>query len=403
MPILLGGVHASLRSSECLIHPAIDAVCVGEGEDVALAWVDAVARSAWPSRIPGAWIKIPETTDIDCTPPAGFRTDLDELPIINYTHWERWIDPDNRNVRVVVGRGCPYSCAYCSNHSIRLLQSGPYVRFRSPKNILAEIEMHLRRFPGLDAIYLEIETIGSSIPWVLDLCSHIAQFNATLPRSIEFRANLAVTTHLVQDEDRLHALLSALRRANFVELNVGLESGAPRIRQDILNRPSYTNADLIHFCRSARQHGIGVCLYTLIGVPTETPTDALETSNVARACEPEQIYPSIYYPYPGTTLHSRSAQMHLINPRDLGTRAERSRVYLKLEGFPRWRVFFEYIMMNWRVFYGRRKTTRLLQISAWHFLGIVPGLFTMMNRADRRLRRVRRRMLEPAPVPTTPA
>jgi radical SAM superfamily enzyme YgiQ (UPF0313 family) len=403
MPILLGGVHASLCSRECLSDHAIDAVCIGEGEDVALSWVDAVARGARPSRIPGARIKIPGTTDIDSTPPAGFRTNLDQLPLINYAHWERWIDPDNRNIRVVVGRGCPYSCAFCSNHAIRALQSGPYVRFRSPKNILAEIEMLLYRFPGLDAIYLEIETIGASIPWLLDLCNHIARFNATLQRPIEFRANFAVTTHLVQDEDRLRAVLAALQRANFVALNVGLESGSPRIRQEILNRPSYTNADLIRFCQSAKQYGIGVCFCTLIGVPTETLADALETSNVARACDPERIYPSIYYPYPGTRLHSLSAQMSLINPSDLGTRAERSRVYLRLEGFPRWRVFFEYVIMNWRVFYGRYKTTRLLRYTVWYLLRIVPGLSSAIDHAERQLRRLRRRMRTSAPVPTTAA
>jgi radical SAM superfamily enzyme YgiQ (UPF0313 family) len=207
----------------------------------------------------------------------------------------------------------------------------------------------------------------------------------------------------VKDQGRLHVLLEALRRANFVGLNVGLESGSPRIRQEVLNRPAYTNADLIRFCQSARQHGINVNLYTLIGLPTETLADALETSNVARSCNPEQIYPSIYYPYPGTMLHSLSARMGLINPADLGTRAERSRVYVRLEEFPRWRVFFEYVMMNWRVFYGRRGTTRLLRVTVSYLLRIVPGLSSMIEHAERQLRRLRRRMRGPAPVPTTVA
>jgi len=374
IPILLGGVHATIRPQECIAHPAIDAVCIGEGEDVAVAWVDSIARGVQPAGIPGAWIKIPGRVEVDRTAPAAFRTDLDELPLINYDHWERWVDPGNHNMRVVVGRGCPYSCTYCSNHALRAVQPGPYVRFRSPDNILAEIEMLLRRFPDLTAIHLEIETIGASIPWAMQLCDHLAAFNATRPQPIAFRANLAVTTGLVQDQNRLDALLAAIRRANIVAIHVGLESGSPRIRKDILNRPPYTNEDLIRFCQCARQHGVDVGLYMLIGLPTETPTDALKTSAVARACKPQEIYPSIFYPYPGTKLHDLSAEMHLIAPHGPGVTAERSRVYLRLKGFPRWRVFSEYVVMTWRVFHGRRKFSQLVRVMAWTALRIMPGM-----------------------------
>jgi anaerobic magnesium-protoporphyrin IX monomethyl ester cyclase len=187
IPILLGGVHATIRPKECIAHPAIDALCIGEGEDVAVAWVDSLARGVQPRGIPGAWIKIPGGDEVDKTAPAAFRTDLDELPFINYVHWERWVDPGKHNMRVVVGGGCPYSCTYCSNHALRAAQQGPYVRFRSPENILAEIEMLLRRFEGVTSIYLEIETIGASIPWAMQLCDRLAVFNATRAKPIQSR------------------------------------------------------------------------------------------------------------------------------------------------------------------------------------------------------------------------
>lgn len=373
--ILLGGVHATIRPQECIAHPAIDALCVGEGEDCAVAWVNALAAGAEPRGIPGAWIKFHGNAEVDRTPPAPFRTDLDMLPMIDYRHWERWIDPQDRCLRVVVGRGCPNACAYCSNQALRQTQPGRYVRFRSPENIIAEIKMLLGRFPDMTSMSLEMETIGASIPWALQLCEGLAAFNASLKRPpIAFRTNLAVTGRLVRQEDELNALLAAFRRANLLTLEVGLESGSPRIRRDILNRPHYTNAELIRFCDAARDHGIAVLLYLLIGVPTETSAEAIETTAVARACNPLDIAPSIFYPYPGTKLHELAAEMHLINPRDVGVTAERSRVYLKLKDFPRWRVFLEYVLIQWRVFHGRRNTTWIARKMLSRALAFVPAL-----------------------------
>ncbi|HUN83598.1 MAG TPA: radical SAM protein [Terracidiphilus sp.] len=396
-PVLLGGVHSTIRPQECIAHPAIDAVCIGEGEDAAVSWVNALAAGTQPKGIPGTWIKIPGRTEIDRTPTAPFRDDLDRLPLMNYGHWERWINPKDRSFRVVVGRGCPYACTYCSNHALRRVQSGRYVRFRSPENILAEIETILRRFPETTSIYLEIETIGASISWALQLANALAAFNEARGRPIAFRANLAVTGSLFQQEENVVALLTAFRRANLLILNVGLESGSQRVRREILNRPPYTNDELIKFCAIARQQGIAVTLYILIGVPTETSAEAIETSAVARACDPLDISPSIFYPYPGTKLHERSAEMRLIDARDIGSTAERSRVYLKSKDFPRWRVFLEYVLIQWRVFHGRRKTIKIVRTSLSRALAMAPGLLIAALHAKENLRVHLRPHSPPAP------
>lgn len=391
IPIIAGGVHATVSPQDAIGHPAIDAICVGEGEDAAVAWANALARGAQPSGIPGLWIKIPGGSAIDRTPPAPFRTDLDELPFISCGYWERWVDPLDRTVRLVIGRGCLWACTYCSNHVLRHVQSGRYVRFRSPADILAELQMWLGRFPDTDFVYLEIETIGASIPWAIQLCDSLAAFNATRPRPIAFRANLAVTSQLVQHETQMHSLLAAFRRANLLTLNVGLESGSERIRTDILRRPAYSNQDLVLFCDAARQYGISVALYVLIGVPTETPAEAVLTSQVARACDPIEIEKSIFFPYRGTRLHEMAAAMQLFDPARLPVAAERSRVYLKLKDFPAWRVFFEYVFMTWRVFHGRRKMSWIVRKMLGTALKAVPTFSVASHRLKQSLVIHRRR------------
>jgi hypothetical protein len=137
----------------------------------------------------------------------------------------------------------------------------------------------------------------------------------------------------------------------------------------------------------------------LIGVPTETPAEAKETSAIARDCLPSQIYPSIYYPYPGTMLHDLSVRMHLIDTYSLGTKAERARVYLRSKAFPRWRVFFEYIMMRWRVFYGRRSTLQLIRVTAYTILFSLPGALNPIVHLQQALRRLRAAPHTSVPMP----
>ena len=391
---ILGGHHATLVPDEVMASPWFDAICVGEGDQAAVAYADALGAGKTPTGIPGLWIKDRQTGDIEKSPPSPFYTDLDSLPFVNREHWRRWVVNPDRSSVIVVGRGCPFLCTYCSNHALKSVTTGKFVRFRSVDNVLQEIRLLAQSCPDLEFIYLEVETIGALPQYAAQLSDRLAAFNAERTSSIRFGTNLSVTSRLVGDPAALEGLLSALARGNIISLNIGLESGSERIRDAILKRPRYTNADIIAFCAAARRFGVEVTLFVLIGLPTETPAECLETAAVARACNPTNFYLSIFYPYPGTDLHRTARDMKLFDPSQIQPTAERSRAYLDLPGFPKRRIMFEYVAFYFRVYHGRWPLWRIVAYTVWQALNCLPTAASSLRKRlaeSKALRYLRRR------------
>lgn len=162
--IVLGGHHASLAPDDAIQCPYVDAICMGEGDQAVVDLATHIASStSAPSGINNLWIKDAATGDIERCPRNPFNEDLESLPHVDRTMWEPWIVSPEDEASVLVGRGCPYKCTYCSNHAMALLSPGKYTRYRSPADMIAEIDGVSRQYPALRDIYLEVETIGASM------------------------------------------------------------------------------------------------------------------------------------------------------------------------------------------------------------------------------------------------
>ena len=351
--VALGGAHASLMPEEAIACPFIDAVCVGEGDTAVVELAAQILAGRQPGNIHNFWFKHPETGFIEKNNAAPFLQDLDSLPLIDRELWRPWIMEPSRDPSVLVGRGCPFRCTYCSNHILGKLAKGPYVRFRSHNHIIKEIEQ-ITQDPNVTNIYLEVETVGVNIEYALQLCEALSRFNVGRDIPIKFKINLAVTNNIVRDIELLDRLFAAFKRANIGTINIGLESGSERIRNEVLRRPRYSNEDIIKFCMHAKKYDIRIIIFVMIGLPGESVADFQETYQVVKTCEPYHIWLSIYYPYPGTDLYYVAKNQKLFSEQDIGNALERRRSYLTLPNFPRWRIMSEYVFFKFRVFKGRQ-------------------------------------------------
>jgi radical SAM superfamily enzyme YgiQ (UPF0313 family) len=349
---VIGGVHATLRPDDCIAGP-FDAVCVGEGEDAICELAAALERGPRPSGIASFWFQ--RGSEVEKNAPRPFNPDIDSIAHPNREIWRPWIEEIEKHA-MLIARGCPFTCTYCSNHALRKVQDGKFVRFRSPQDCVAELRELVARFPEATYCYFEVETISAGRRWAFEFAELLEAFNAEREVPMEFAINL-----MVHHETSFKDLFVALKRANFGYLRIGLESGSYRVRKAIMRR-NHTNEDLISTFREAHEAGLGTYAYNLVGLPGETPEDFQETIDLNRLCNPTRSYISIFHPYPGTDLE-RTCLERGIKVRPFVDCAERYRARLGLPEFPNRLV--EYYFRNFQALVKGRQEPVFNRVDAY--------------------------------------
>lgn len=350
--LLIGGVHATLNPDD-VIHDCFDALCIGEGEYPVLELCGQLERKERPHGIANLWIKDPDGT-IEKNHSRDFIQDLDSLPFPDREIWKPWVkEKGGSQFAVLLGRGCPYNCTYCSNHALRKVAPGKYTRVRSPENIIQELSAIYKEFPQAKKIYFEIETIAAKKEWAIELCSELERFNAAIGNSFSYGCNFRVSEKSVDEK-----LFSSFQKAHFYKINIGLESGSEKVRREVLKR-NYSNQEFLDAVAMARKHGLAVYLYNMIGLPGESLSDHMETVALNRKCQPEGHSTGIFFPYPGTALYDLCiAQGFMADSRN--SQVERKQALLNLPTFSKRQIQRAFIWFNYRVYKGHRPLLAVL-------------------------------------------
>lgn len=309
IPVMWGGIHATVRPEECLT--VADYAAVGEAEESFPAFLDAFGSG---QAVPGIRARGQETFTL-AVPPAC----LDALPDADFGPEGHFVLEGEKLIPLtaailqqrtggmyltIPSRGCPFQCVYCCNAYLnKLFPENKDVRHKSVKRLLQELETVLNKLPIFNRIKFDDDAFFSLPLKEITAFSNEYKHRIGLPLIVT-----GVTPSTVQQEK-----LEALVDAGLVEVRMGIETASEIMRKQY-RRPQ-TERQVNRAAALLSEFGDRLTPYydLILDNPWESDESLVETLRfMTRLPAPfEIILYSLTY-YPGTVLYDRAVEDGLV-------------------------------------------------------------------------------------------
>ncbi|MGB9907528.1 MAG: B12-binding domain-containing radical SAM protein [Candidatus Saccharicenans sp.] len=264
VPVILGGIYASLCPEHAARESGADLVVTGPGENRLLGLLEEICGRSQLK--PGA--------------EGVIFPGLDSMPSPAYDLYQ-----DRSVACLLTSRGCPFSCSYCASRRL-----WPQFEPRSPEKVISEI-LHLHGLGARQIAFYDDALLLNKNQHLEVILDRIISLNSGLnfhtpnglsPRAVD--AGLAVR----------------LRQAGFTSIFLSLENADPIWLQE--TGPKVSPADLetaLAFLEEAGYRRDEISVYLLVGHPAQTREQVVESLRLVRhlGARPRLAY---YSPVPGT-------------------------------------------------------------------------------------------------------
>jgi anaerobic magnesium-protoporphyrin IX monomethyl ester cyclase len=286
---IVGGPHVTLALDDSLKMPNVDYLVTGEAEISFPKMLQAIQAGKPPEEK----IVHGETPDLDAIPFADRDLFLDE--------WRRWgYTLDSPEVpfvpelpppflTIIAGRGCVYNCSFCKPGEDLIFGRG--VRRRSVENVIQELkaldeEYHFASFMFHD------DCLTEDRRWVAEFSRRYQEEGFDQPFFCQSRADI-----IARHPDMVTKMAQAGLKGYFI----GFESGNARVLNFL--RKGTTPKQNMEATRVCREHGLVIWANYMLGIPTETKEEVMDTVNMIREIDPDYYSPAFFTPHPGTDLY----------------------------------------------------------------------------------------------------
>lgn len=274
---VVGGMHPTVMTGELAVNKKIDHIITGEGEIVFPELLRQLEKGEIPERV----IK-------------GKRPDVNELPFIDRELFDFLELPYDFFLplpfaTVLAGRGCNYSCRFCSPAG--KLMHGPHIRRRGVDNVIEEIK-HLNNTYGIKSIQFWDDCFTEDTEWVAEFCDKYRALSLKMPFVVQTRADIICNNP---------GMMRELKSAGLAMAAIGFESGNDRILK-FMNKGATLRQNL-EAARICKRLHIKIWAYNMLGLPMEKPEESMDTVRMIRKIKPYRSSVAFFSPHPGSSLY----------------------------------------------------------------------------------------------------
>lgn len=239
VPIILGGIYATLCYEHALKYSKADYVIKGKNVLNVLKLVDNLTGNVHNY--------------------SDFHQDLDSYPYPAYD-----LINNLNYVCILTSCGCPYRCSYCASH----LLSTKFIQ-RNPIKVVDEIEYYYKKFKLKDIVFYDDALLINSEKHICIILEEVAKrginCNFHTPNGIHIR-------HINKEVARL------LFKSNFKTIRLSFETSSPKLQKRTGNK--VTNQDLEEAVKNLTLAGYkakDIDVYVMTGLPGQTYKEVAES------------------------------------------------------------------------------------------------------------------------------
>ena len=283
--VIVGGIHASSLPVETLEKfQRFDYLLKGEGEFAMLELVKGKAIS----KIKGLYYR--KNGKIKANKPRELMTDLDSLPFParELLPMDKYFSAGAKSQPsdyILSSRGCPYNCIFCADHLVH----GKKFRYRSPQNIIKEIEeIYKRGAKDFDFIDDNFTMLPERVDKFCDL-----MIKKGLNKKVTWRCANGIRVDRITPK-----LLRKMKRAGCYMVSLGIESGNEQI---LTNMKKAINLDkvkrAVRWCNEIGIETRGLFMFGNLGENEKTMRDTID---FAKSLNLDTATFHITIPFPNT-------------------------------------------------------------------------------------------------------